>query len=154
MPCLHSLRSWAMHFTFARLRLRQIIFIGALINCLSLNNPLIATIFAHQMNWKYFTSCFPWKCRRAFLFIWKYCCNNYLSWICAYKMYSKVSCKDKIDSKQSCLHTHYLDFQLSFRVLVIWCIYFNSVLWRHWIIQMLFLNTLSYKKISQQTQNF
>ena len=58
MPCLHSLRSWAMHFTFARfrladkmiisprlrLRLRQIICIGALINCLSLNNPLITTI--------------------------------------------------------------------------------------------------------------
>ena len=56
MPCLHSLRSWAMHFTFARLRLAgkmiisprrplgQIIFIGALINCLSLNNPLITTI--------------------------------------------------------------------------------------------------------------
>ena len=45
-----------MHFTFARLRLAgkmitsprlrlgQIIFIGALINCLSLNNPLITTI--------------------------------------------------------------------------------------------------------------
>ena len=31
MPCLHSLRSWA------------IIFIGALINCLCLNNPLITT---------------------------------------------------------------------------------------------------------------
>ena len=56
MPCLHSLRSWAMHFTFARLRLAgkmiistrlrlgQIIFIGALINCLSPNNPLITTI--------------------------------------------------------------------------------------------------------------
>ena len=44
MPCLHSLRSWAIYFTFARLRLGQIIFIGALINCLSLNNPLITTI--------------------------------------------------------------------------------------------------------------
>ena len=56
MPCLHSLRSWAMHFTFARLRLAgkmiisprlrlgKIIFIGALINYLSLNNPLITTI--------------------------------------------------------------------------------------------------------------
>ena len=51
MPCLHSLGSWAMHFNFARLRLTgkmiiiprlrlgQIIFIGALIKCLSLNNP-------------------------------------------------------------------------------------------------------------------
>ena len=56
MPHLHSLRSWAMYFTVARLRLagkmiisprlrlEQIIFIGALINCLSLNKPLITTI--------------------------------------------------------------------------------------------------------------
>ena len=35
--CLNALRSWAMHFTLARLRLVQIVFIGALINRLSHN---------------------------------------------------------------------------------------------------------------------
>ena len=45
-------RSWAMHFIFARLRLGQIIFIRALINCLSLNNPLITTILPSLGPWK------------------------------------------------------------------------------------------------------
>ena len=61
MPCLHSLRSWAMHIAFARLRhagkmiisprlcLRQIILIGALIKCLSLNHPLLTTIIKFQV---------------------------------------------------------------------------------------------------------
>ena len=74
MPCLHSLRSWAMHFTFTRLRLAgkmiisprlrlgQIIFIGALINCLSLNNPLITTKFLKPLNlfWEHGTKIFKY----------------------------------------------------------------------------------------------
>ena len=68
MPYLHSLRSWAMHFTFARprlagkmiiiprLRLGQIIFTGALINCLSLNNYQYFTVINSRF-YKYLLRC-------------------------------------------------------------------------------------------------
>ena len=76
MPCLHSLRSWAKHFTFARLRLagkmiirpRLCIFIGALLNCLSLNNPLINTIILFQLFLFYFINfLMKWNISSAFI---------------------------------------------------------------------------------------
>ena len=94
MPCLHSLRSWAMHFTFARLclagkmiispwlRLGQIIFIGALINCLAYNHHHITTIvhirwhyenlrnraiFGKSFKIEYFQTCFYLEAKKKML---------------------------------------------------------------------------------------
>ena len=48
IPCLHSLRSWAIYFAFARLRLAKIIFFRGLIKFLAHNHLHITTISIQQ----------------------------------------------------------------------------------------------------------